>query len=156
MNLKHLRSLYIYLPYILTDMKGPHINIVLAWWQTLQTSHPQVRKHCSHLLKLKRIKTNFLQEKNTAFILNGVSLQHILIASAGAFQVFINAWWALSKGSEPAQSCCLCPHMGYGHVARKHESNATTDIHDDEIKLPLNLCVHCCITLKLNLNDKLY
>lgn len=56
-------------------------------------------------LALNNASRHFLLE-HAAAVLNALLLLY-LTASAGAFQVFINAWWALSNGSGPAQSCCL-------------------------------------------------
>lgn len=63
-----------------------------------------------------------------------VPLLHIFTATAGDSLVFINAWWVLSNESEAAQSGCLCPQTGSGHVARKRESNATANKPGDERK----------------------
>lgn len=37
---------------------------------------------------------------------------------AEAFQVFINAWWVLSNGSDAAQSSYLCPQIFQGQEAQ--------------------------------------
>lgn len=74
----------------------------------------------------------FCLRKHAATKLDALQLLYILTASAGAFKVFINAWWALSNDSDLAQSCCLCPQIGWGHVARKRESNATVTIPGNE------------------------
>lgn len=70
------------------------------------------------------------KEKNESFTLSARLSLYIFTASAGAFQDFINAWWAFSKGSEALQSCCLCPLTG--HVERKRESKATANTRGDE------------------------